>query len=83
MLLTVACVAPSPMVPAAPSQPPSAPAPIRRCSLPPVPDIPVAVGYPSPDSIFVTTTDLEALTRALVHMTTWLRAAAACLGSGS
>lgn len=80
-LLIVACTSRSPLMPAAPNQPQPAQAAIHHCALPPVPEIPVAVGYPDAHSIYVTTSDLEALTKALTRMKAWMQAAAACLGS--
>jgi hypothetical protein len=84
-LLLVACATRSttPSMKAAvvcPQQPATAPA-TCRCVLPPIPEIPVAVGYPSADTIFFTTSDFEALARALTRMRAWMEVAAACLGS--
>jgi hypothetical protein len=84
--LLFACAAPAPRTVATapsmicPQQPAVSPA-ACRCVLPPIPEIPVAVGYPSADTIFVTTSDFEALAQALTRMRAWMRAAAACLGS--
>jgi hypothetical protein len=78
-LLFAACASGHPLDAPLPPRPP--PLPHLACALPPVPEMPKIVGYPSATTIYVTTYDLGEMLRATAQMTEWLRAAAKCIGT--
>jgi hypothetical protein len=83
MLLLLACARHAPVVitptPVQPS--PTAVQSSKVCKLPPVPDMPTIIGYPSAATIYVTVSDLEAVISTLAHLRAWLQAASLCLGA--